>query len=78
MRGQTIEAIASMLTIGGEMLLIGRGWQGENTDEGPPWPLKEEELNDFHRLGFAELTSEEFWDENNGYQRIRKLYKREK
>lgn len=77
MRNKTIEAIASLLNIGGEMLLIGRSWHGEREDEGPPWSLKEEELRHFQTLGLGEITSEEFWDETTGYDRVRKLYRRE-
>ena len=77
MRNKTIEAIASLLNIGGEMLLIGRSWHGEREDEGPPWSLKEEELRHFQTLGLGEITSEEFWDDTTGYDRVRKLYRRE-
>lgn len=77
MRKKSIEAIASLLNIGGEMLLLGRSWHGEGNDEGPPWPLKEEELRHFKTLGLQEMTSEEFWDEKTGYDRVRKLYRRE-
>lgn len=74
MREKTIEAIASMLRSNGQMLLIARGWNGEENDDGPPWPLKEEELLQFTKLGVTEITSEEFWDDEHGYKRIRKLY----
>jgi hypothetical protein len=77
MRNKTIEAIASLLNVGGEMLLLGRGWRDEKDDDGPPWPLKEEELHHFQTFGIQEITSEEFWDEKTGYDRVRKLYKRE-
>lgn len=77
MRKKTIEAVASLLNVRGEMLLIGRSWHGEADDDGPPWPLKEEELRHFQTLGVQELTTEEFWDDENGYMRTTKLYRRE-
>jgi 2-polyprenyl-3-methyl-5-hydroxy-6-metoxy-1,4-benzoquinol methylase len=61
MRSKTIEAVASLLKPNGEMLLIARGSDGEREDDGPPWPLKEEELLHFSKLGVKEITSEEFW-----------------
>jgi len=78
MRNTTIEAIASLLNVGGEMLLLGRSWQNEKEDVGPPWALKEEELRHFQTLGVLEITSEEFWDDKTGYDRVRKLYRRER
>lgn len=75
-RNKTIEAIASLLNVGGEMLLLGRSWQNEKVDVGPPWALKEEELRHFNTLGILEITSEEFWDDKTGYDRVRKLYRR--
>ncbi len=77
LRNKTIKAIASLLNEGGEMLLIGRSWHGEREDDGPPWSLKEEELLYFQTLGLQEITSEEFWDDKTGYDRVRKLYRRE-
>ncbi len=77
MRKKAIEAVASLLNVGGEMLLIGRSWHGEDEDDGPPWPLKDEELRHFQTLGVQELTTEEFWDQENEYMRTTKLYRRE-
>ena len=54
-RSQTIEAIASLVTPGGKLLIITRLRATETEPDGPPWPLSWSELSHFQAIGFQEV-----------------------
>lgn len=62
-RPVAVTAVASLVAPGGDLLVVGRGSDVEET-EGPPWPLTREQLAGFVRAGLLEDTFDDFMDED--------------
>ncbi len=63
-RNQVIEAIASLVSPGGTLLIVTRLRETEATPEGPPWPVSELELSQLQRFGFQEVSRTPYIDVN--------------
>lgn len=61
-RPVAVAAIASLVAPGGELLVVGRGSEVEES-EGPPWPLTREQLAGFGRAGLLVESFDDFMDE---------------
>ncbi len=64
-RTKVIEAIASLVKPGGNLLLITRFRDTETPPDGPPWPLSESELSQFQILGLQEMQRDTFYEGDN-------------
>jgi SAM-dependent methyltransferase len=55
-RTKVIKNIAKFVKNQGKLLVINRLQDSETEPDGPPWPLSENELNHFKKLGFHEVN----------------------
>lgn len=80
MRRDAIKNISSLLAPGGELLVIQRGYNGEEMDAGPPWPVTKEDLKEFEANGLRQSDFFEKPDKigEEDVKRIRVLYTRPK
>ena len=78
-RQPAIDAVASLVAPGGELLLICRG-RDETDDPGDlPWPLTPAELARFDAVGLKRLSFEDYFDdEDPPVRRFRALWRRSK
>ena len=63
MRPVAVSAIASLVAAPGELLVVQRGSESNDTVEGPPWPLTRAELSGFRAAGLLEDSFDDFMDE---------------
>ncbi len=76
-RSEVIVKVASVVAEKGELLIVCRGWIDGQKDDNLPWALKKEEVSQFQKLGFSQITFEEFWDrEDPTRYRFRILYEK--
>ncbi|MEI8134201.1 MAG: class I SAM-dependent methyltransferase [bacterium] len=74
-RSTVISQVASLVAPGGELLVVCRGWKDDQEEDKLPWALKREELQEFNRLGFNEISFEDFLDyDDPDRKRFRVLY----
>lgn len=64
-RKEVIEAIATLLKPKGTLLVVTRLRETEDTPDGPPWPVSEEELSQFHEYGYEEINRIPYSDPNS-------------
>ncbi|ACB49493.1 unknown [Crocosphaera subtropica ATCC 51142] len=64
-RREVIEAIATLLKPKGTLLVVTRLRDTEDTPDGPPWPVSDGELSQFHEYGYEEITRIPYSDPNN-------------
>ena len=64
-RKEVIEAIATLLKAKGTLLIVTRLLDKEDTIDGPPWPVSEEELSQFSEYGYQEMKRIPYIDPNN-------------
>ncbi len=77
LRTQAIQNVANLLAPAGQLLLICRGRNDDETAIGPPWPLSRSELSQFKFLGLTEQSFEDFPDpEEPATRRFRAVYLR--
>lgn len=62
-RGDALEAIASLVAPKGRLLVICRARAEDVVLDGPPWPLAKSELDRFIELGLTEVGVSEFKEE---------------
>jgi SAM-dependent methyltransferase len=62
LREKSIKAIAELIAPGGELLYVGRGADGGETTENPPFPIRKSELDKFVEAGLTEIGFEDFYD----------------
>lgn len=55
-RGEVIRRIAALVAPAGHLLVVSMGRRGPGREDGPPWPLAREELDDFSAVGLAEVS----------------------
>lgn len=75
-RGEAIDAVCRFLAPKGELLVVARGWRGEGLENGPPWPITDEEMKRFE-THCTLRSSEEFWEEDLNTRRIRCSYSKD-
>ena len=63
MRSQVINCIASVVAVGGKLLVITRVRDTDIVPEGPPWAISEKELAQFIKLGLQEVHRHVFYSE---------------
>ena len=74
-REKMVKAVANTVTKGGRLLLVAH--KREETFDGPPWPLTQEEVDLFKEEGLAELSHEIHTEESKiSDMRFRVLYTR--
>ena len=73
-RGWAVRKIASFLAPAGHLLLIARARDATDPAGNMPWPLTEEDLAQFERLGLAVVSWEDYMD--GSIRRFRVLYQR--
>ncbi|MFQ4141724.1 class I SAM-dependent methyltransferase [Chlorogloeopsis sp. ULAP02] len=77
-RSCAIRAVASLVAIGGTLLLINRFRETETEPDGPPWPLSNLELAQFAELGLCEVRRTLLMDpEQPDVKHIRLEYQRQ-
>ena len=74
-RSNVIHQITQFVGIGSSLLVVARAWRGEGLENGPPWPLTDEELKEIE-IDLQKISFEEFWETENNTRRILCLYKR--
>ncbi len=75
LRSVAMERLAGFLAPGGLLLVVARGRDAHEPDNGPPWPLTRVELATFSTCGLLELTFEDYRDgEGPASRRFRVLY----
>ena len=62
-RSIAVQAVASLVAPGGELLVVCRGSESNEGVEGPPWPLTRTELSGFRSAGLLEDSFDDFMDE---------------
>ena len=74
-RSKMIQAVAQSIVQKGELLVVAHKKQSET--EGPPWPLTQEEIDQFKEHNLQELSSELLTEESQiSNLRFRNLYKK--
>ena len=74
-RSKMIKAVAQSVAVDGELLVIAHKKQSEK--KGPPWPLTQEEIDQFKEHDLQELSSELIMEESQiSNLRFRNLYKK--
>lgn len=78
LRPKTIAAVSQFVAPGGLVLVIARGRADDEPEgQGPPWPLKRDELDAFLRAGLKEESFEDYAEpEPPWVRRFRALYRR--
>ena len=77
LRPAAMRAMAAFVAEGGQLLVIARGREEQEPRGEMPWPLTRRELDEFVRVGLAEISFEEFMDqETPPVRRFRALYGR--
>jgi SAM-dependent methyltransferase len=61
-RGIAVDAVASLVAPGGELLAVMRGTESDDPGEGPPWPLTRKELSGMEAAGLIVDTWDDFMD----------------
>lgn len=61
-RSKAIESIASLVAVGGTLLVITRFRDSEAEPDDPPWPVSDQELAQFQKLGLQEIRRDTFTD----------------
>ena len=61
-RSVAVQAVASLVAPGGELLVVCRGSESNEGLEGPPWPLTRAELAGFRGAGLLEDSFDDFMD----------------
>ena len=75
-RRQAVEAVASLVTPGGTLVVVAAALDdGADPDDGPPWPLTREEVDLFAAAGLREVDLVELRDPD-GAHRWRGEYRR--
>ncbi|MGM3305059.1 class I SAM-dependent methyltransferase [Anabaena sp. WFMT] len=74
-RSLVIESVASMVAVGGTLLIITGFRETEAEPDGPPWSVSESELTQFTAWGLTEISRFPFLESNK--QRLRIEYRRE-
>ena len=62
-RPVAVQAVASLVAPGGDLLVVCRGSESNEGLEGPPWPLTRLELSGFRSAGLLEDSFDDFMDE---------------
>ncbi len=75
LRTQSINAIASLVAHDGTLLMVTRYRETEAAPEGPPWPLSEQELNQFKQLGLTEIQRDVFLEADRNVTQLRLGYR---
>jgi SAM-dependent methyltransferase len=66
MRPQVIDAIASFVATGGELVVVTRGRDDDEEPEQLPWPLSPKDLSRFQENGLVETDLEEMFEDEDG------------
>lgn len=78
LRPQAMEALASFLKPGGDLLVICRGREDSDPPGQMPWPLTRREVEAFAALGLRQISFEDFLDEETPpVRRFRALFRRD-
>lgn len=72
-RPVAVQAVASLVAPGGELLVVCRGSESNEGLEGPPWPLTRAELSGFRSAGLLEDSFDDFMDEATRRWRVHYL-----
>lgn len=64
-RREVIAAIATLLKPGGTLLIVTRLRDTEETPDGPPWAVSEQELSQLDEYGYQEVSRTPYIDPNN-------------
>jgi hypothetical protein len=67
--------VIALIAPKGELLLVTRRWRGEGIQNGPPWPLTDDEMLLFSET-LQQESSEEFWEEEHTIRKERCLFKK--
>ncbi len=65
-REKGLRALAPLVKEGGTLFLLCRSAGNDEEVTGPPWPLRQEELEVFKELGLTEVSFERLFAESNG------------
>lgn len=77
LREKASKAIAGLLAPNGELLVIERGAEENETVENPPFPLWKSHLENFTEAGLTEIEFEDYFDkEETPTRRFRVLYRK--
>ncbi|MBF2005264.1 MAG: class I SAM-dependent methyltransferase [Chlorogloeopsis fritschii C42_A2020_084] len=77
-RSCAIQSVASLVAVGGTLLVINRFRETEAEPDGPPWPLSNSELAQFEALGLSEVRRTLLMDpEQPDVKHIRLEYQRQ-
>ncbi len=74
-RNVVIRQITDFVAVEGLLLVVARGWRGEGIENGPPWPITNEEIQEIE-IDLQKISFEEFWETETNTRRIRCLYQR--
>jgi 2-polyprenyl-3-methyl-5-hydroxy-6-metoxy-1,4-benzoquinol methylase len=75
-RQKVINAIATLVSPGGTLLVITRLREFDAQPDGPPWPLSEKELAQFQEFGLSEISRHTFIEsEHHQVTQVRIEYK---
>ncbi|MGI9034974.1 MAG: class I SAM-dependent methyltransferase [Pyrinomonadaceae bacterium] len=76
-REKAIKAIAELVAPDGELLVIERGVDEDETTENPPFPLWKSQLENFIKSNLTEIEFEDFFDQQDPpVRRFRILYRK--
>jgi SAM-dependent methyltransferase len=76
-RNDVIAKVASLVAKDGDLLVVCRGWREDQKEDNLPWALKREELEQFKKSRFSEITFEDFLDyDDPERKRFRVFYKK--
>ena len=77
LREKAVKAVAELVRTGGELLVVGRGADEDETTENPPFPLRKSDLRKFAETGLTEIEFEDFYDAKEPpTRRFRVFYRR--
>lgn len=76
-RSSAISSVASLVALGGTLLLVNRVRDTEAEPSGPPWPLSDSELQQFECLGLQQVEKTVYQEsEPFGVKQVRIEYQR--
>lgn len=76
-RPKTIDSVAALVALGGELVVITRGREDDEASEHVPWPLSRKDLSRFGENGLIETSFQDLRDDEDEQRRFIVTYKRD-